>query len=196
MKTMKIDNAIVVTVDMRNSSSLISNDNNLSNAEDIITNFNRIIIENRGNTITAQSTGDGYILVYDANHFKQYYNDINELKNEISSYIDGINRKLKTNKLGFGIGIQISPINIIEKNIDGERILLLIGQCVNTSSKYAYLHNRDSLQHNHFKFNGFLTTKSFNTFLENNGFEVGELLSEYSNIIAVKLERIIFKEGL
>ena len=62
MKSEILNDAIAITIDMRNSSNLISNERDLDRAENVIIGFNKTIKENCGKIMYDQSTGDGFFI--------------------------------------------------------------------------------------------------------------------------------------
>ena len=126
-----------------------------------------------------------FLLIYDATIFLEQYETINNLVVEVKSYILDIASKYPECNLGYGIGMQKSKLKIIETSISNCNILFMVGQCVNTSVKYANLHNRQTLGHNNFNFDGILTTKSVSDYLEGQGFKSGDKLPQSSGIFSI-----------
>lgn len=188
-----IEESIAITIDMRNSSKLISSEYNLDIAEKVIIEFNELIKENCGITNYDQSTGDGFLLIYSKESFVEQFKVINQLITEIRLYVKKLSAKYSSLNLGYGMGMQKSKVKVINMDIKGTHVLFMVGDCVNTSSKYAYLHNRSSLKHENFMFDGILTTKTMRDFLESNNFIVPVELPKSSDILAYKLEKIVKK---
>lgn len=186
---MKHSNMLSLVIDMRNSSLLIKHDNALTDAEKTILDLNKMILQYAGNPIYSQSTGDGYILIYDAKSFMSSYQNINELIIKLKVFFEDLNSKHGVKDYGYGFGAHISSLSVIEANLNNQLIRLMIGQCVNTSTKYAYYHNRSTLSHKEFNFNGVLTTLSVNTFLKENGFVTGDVCKPASGLNAIRLEK-------
>ncbi|AUD62945.1 hypothetical protein BK010_04850 [Tenericutes bacterium MO-XQ] len=190
MNSIIINNAITVVIDMRNSSNLINDDNDVILAEKIILEFNNLIYDNKGNTIFSKSTGDGYILIYETEKFIHSYPALNQLISEVTAYINKLVLTYPDLELGYGIGMQKSPVKIIKFESDIHKSEFLIGQSINTSTKYAYYHNRTSLEHKEFVFDGILTTKTINNLLLKEGFEDLEKCKEKSGISAYRLKTL------
>ena len=177
-----VKDAITIIVDMRNSSNLIKDENDVQFAEKIILEFNDLIYKAKGYPIFSKSTGDGYILIYEAKKFVSSYEKINKLIIDISLYIGSLMKVYPDLKLGYGIGMQKSQVKIIKFETDIHNSEFLIGQSINTASKYAYYHNRTTLGHYEFLFDGILTTATMNSFLIKEGFEKLEQCKESSGI--------------
>lgn len=190
MESIIINDAITVVIDMRNSSNLINDDNDVKLAEKIILEFNNIIYDNKGNTTFSKSTGDGYVLIYEADNFIKSFNTINELIQVVSAYIKKIRSIYVKLKLGYGIGMQKSPVKIICLDVDIHKSEFLIGKSINTATKYSYFHNRTSLEHEEFIFDGILTTKTINNYLINQGFFELDECKEKSGISAFRLKAL------
>jgi len=190
MKSIIIKDAITVVIDMRNSSNLINDDNEVKLAEKIILEFNNLIYNNKGNDIFSKSTGDGYILMYETLDFVKSYKTLIKLVTEVAKYIEKLVLEYPSLELGYGIGMQKSPVKIIKFESNIHKSEFLIGQSINTATKYAYYHNRKSLEHKEFIFDGILTTKSIDNLLSKEGFEGLEKCKEKSGISAYKLKKI------
>lgn len=176
---------------MRNSSKLINTEENLKRAQESLLEFNRIIALNKGPTKAAQTTGDGHLLIYDRDDFISKYTIINRLLYKIQKFIIDLDKRHPDLKLGYGIGMQKSKVTILAEEVEHDDITLYIGQSVNTSSKYAYYHNRTSLGHHNYEFDGILTTITINNLLKENGFKTGLKLPKSSGFEAVKLTKLV-----
>ncbi|QLY39815.1 hypothetical protein HF295_02640 [Hujiaoplasma nucleasis] len=190
MESLIINNAITVVIDMRNSSNLINDDNDVRLAEKIILEFNNLIHDNKGSVVFSKSTGDGYILIYETEKFLKSYKILNKLITEVISYIKNLALAYPNLKLGYGIGMQKSPVKIIKLESNIHKSEFLIGQSINTATKYAYYHNRTSLEHKEFIFDGILTTKTINNLLSKEGFEELYKCKEKSGISAYRIKSL------
>jgi hypothetical protein len=182
-----------MVIDMRNSSTLIQEEEDLDAAEEVIVSFNRLIIQHAGNPIYSESTGDGFLLIYDESLSEQGFEVLNRLMDAIQDFVVQLRISHPTLDLGYGIGMHKSTLKLIRSELENHDIVFLVGQCVNTASKYAYYHNRTTLQHKHYQFDGVLMTKGMSDALDQHGYEPGEPLKEASGFKAYRLERFIRK---
>ncbi|GEM_PF-3930090 len=192
MESMVIDNTIAITIDMRNSSNLLDSDD-FDFAESVLTEFHSLIMRSAGEPIYSQSTGDGQILIYESSWLMNHYETINSIIKSVSSFINNLRNGKPNLDLGYGIGMHASKLKMIVSEPNDESLVFLIGQCVNTSSKYAYYHNRKTLSHDEFIFEGILTTKTISDFMQKNGLTKPIALKKASGISAYKIQHVSLK---